>query len=73
MQNGPNNSQVKLPRKIPVYIVYGTAYIRGGQLYFGNDLYDRDADLVKAVAEGAIPSPQAVQAVEALRRIAAAS
>jgi murein L,D-transpeptidase YcbB/YkuD len=73
MQNGSNNSQVKLPRKIPVYIVYGTAYIRDGQLYFGNDLYDRDADLVRAVAEGAIPSPQAVQAVEALRRIAAAS
>ena len=73
MQSGPDNQQVKLPRKIPVYIVYGTAYIRDGQLYFGNDLYDRDTELVKAVAEGAMPSPQSVQAVEALRRIAAAS
>jgi len=73
MQSGPDNRQVKLPRKIPVYIVYGTTYIRDGQLYFGNDLYDRDAALVKAVAAGAMPSPQAVQAVEALRRIAAQS
>jgi murein L,D-transpeptidase YcbB/YkuD len=73
MQSGPDNAQVKLPRKIPVYIVYGTAYIRNGQLYFGNDLYDRDAALVKAVAEGAMPSPQTLQAVQALRRIAAAS
>jgi len=73
MHNGPNNQQVKLPRKIPFYIVYGTAYISNGELYFGNDLYDRDADLIKAVAEGAIPSPQAMQAVQALRRIAAAS
>ncbi|MEP6905425.1 MAG: L,D-transpeptidase family protein, partial [Gemmatimonadales bacterium] len=73
MQSPPDNRQVKLPRKIPVYIVYGTTYIRDGQLYFGNDLYDRDAALVKAVAAGAMPSPQLVQAVEALRRIAAHS
>jgi murein L,D-transpeptidase YcbB/YkuD len=73
MQNGPDNNQVRLPRKIPVYIVYATTYIRNGQLYFGNDLYDRDAALVQAVAEGALPSPQTVQAVQALRRIAAAS
>jgi len=71
MQNGPNNRQVKLSQKIPVYIVYATAYIRNGQLYFGNDLYDRDGPLVQAVAEGAMPSPQTVQAVQALRRIAA--
>ena len=72
MQTGPNSSQVKLPRKIPVFIVYGTAYIRNGQLYFGNDLYDRDGPLVQAVAEGAMPAPQTVQAIQALRRIAAA-
>jgi len=71
MQNGSNNQQVKLPRKIPVFIVYGTAYIRNGQLYFGNDLYDRDGDVVQAVAEGAMPSAQTVQALQALRRIAA--
>jgi L,D-transpeptidase YcbB len=72
MQNGPNNRQVTLPRKIPVYIVYGTAYIRNGQLYFGNDLYDRDGPLVQAVAEGAMPAPQTVEAIQALRKIAAA-
>ena len=71
MQNGPDNRQVKLPQKIPVFIVYGTAYMRNGQLYFGNDLYDRDGPLVQAVAEGAMPSSQTMQAVEALRRIAA--
>jgi L,D-transpeptidase YcbB len=73
MHNGPNNRSVKLPRKIPVYIVYTTAYIRDGKLYFGNDLYDRDSALVPAVAEGAMPSAKTVQAVQALRRIAAAS
>ena len=72
MQNGSSNQQIKLPKKIPVYIVYGTAYVKEGQLYFGNDLYDRDGPLVEAVAPGAIPSPQVVQAVQALRRIAAA-
>jgi hypothetical protein len=70
MQSGPDDHRVKLPRKIPVYIVYGTAYIRNGQLYFGNDLYDRDDALIEAVAEGALPSPQTIQAVQALRRIA---
>jgi murein L,D-transpeptidase YcbB/YkuD len=71
MESGPNNRTVKLPRKIPVYIIYATTYIRDGQLYFGNDLYQRDDDLVPAVAEGAMPSAQTLQAVQALRRIAA--
>ena len=71
MESGPDNRQIKLPKKIPVYIVYGTAYLRDGQLYFGNDLYDRDGTLIQAVAGGALPNPQTVQAVQALRRIAA--
>lgn len=71
MENGPNNRAIKLPRKIPVYIIYATTYIRDGQLYFGNDLYKRDGELVQAVAEGAMPSAQTLQAVQALRRIAA--
>jgi murein L,D-transpeptidase YcbB/YkuD len=70
MQNPPDNKSVKVPRKVPVYIVYGTAYIRDGQLYFGNDLYDRDDKLVAQVVHGALPSPETVQAVQALRRIA---
>jgi murein L,D-transpeptidase YcbB/YkuD len=71
MDNGPDDHSVKVPQKIPVYIVYETAYITNGQLYFGNDLYDRDDRLVQAVVKGAMPNPQTVQAVQALRRIAA--
>jgi len=71
MNSGPNNRQIRLPQKIPVFIVYATTYIRNGQLYFGNDLYDRDGPAVEAVAEGAMPSAQTVQAIQALRRIAA--
>jgi murein L,D-transpeptidase YcbB/YkuD len=70
MQSGPDNTPVKVPRKIPVFIIYGTAYERDGQLWFGNDLYHRDDALVKAVATGAFPSQRAVQALEALKRIA---
>ncbi len=71
MQGPPDNNSVKVPRKIPVYITYGTAYIKDGQLYFGNDLYDRDDKLVAQVLRGALPSTETVQAVQALRRIAA--
>jgi murein L,D-transpeptidase YcbB/YkuD len=68
---GSNNQTFKVPRKIPVFISYGTTYTRDGQLYFGNDLYSRDAKMVEEVFRGAIPAPQTVQAVQALRRIAA--
>jgi murein L,D-transpeptidase YcbB/YkuD len=70
MEQGSDNSSVKLPRKLPVYITYGTAYMRDGQLFFGNDLYHRDDKLVNASADGALPSARAVQALEALKRIA---
>jgi murein L,D-transpeptidase YcbB/YkuD len=70
MEHGTDNNSVKLPRKIPVYITYATAYMRDGQLFFGNDLYHRDDKLVNASADGALPTPAAVQALEALRRIA---
>src|SRR5436190_5786740 len=72
MKDGPNNKGVRLPRKIPVYITYFTAYINNGQLYFGNDLYGRDDKLVPVVMPGALPSKHVVDAVEALRRIASA-
>jgi murein L,D-transpeptidase YcbB/YkuD len=61
---------VKLPTKIPVYIIYSTAYLRDGQLYFGNDLYHRDDALVKALANGALESPRAVAELEELKKIA---
>jgi murein L,D-transpeptidase YcbB/YkuD len=68
---GSNNQSVKVPAKLPVFITYGTAYTKDGQLYFGNDLYSRDAKMVEEFFRGAIPAPQTVQAVQALRRIAA--
>ena len=43
--NGSDNRTVMLPRKIPVYIVYFTAYARDGQIYFSDDLYERDERL----------------------------
>jgi murein L,D-transpeptidase YcbB/YkuD len=70
MKSGPDNRAVKLPRKIPVYIVYFTTFINNGQLYFGNDLYHRDDKLVPVVMPGALPSKEIVDAVQALRRIA---
>ena len=70
MQNQPDNRSVKVPRKIPVYITYFTAYINNNQLYFGNDLYSRDDKLVPQVMSGAMPSKEIVDAVQALRRIA---
>lgn len=70
MQDGPDNTSVRLPRKLPVYITYATAYFRDGQLYFGNDLYHRDDKMVSEVSSGAMPSARVVQALQALKRIA---
>ena len=58
MQGGPNNTSVGVPNKIPVYIVYFTAYARDGALYFGDDVYGRDDALESKMppdSEG--PSP----------------
>ncbi|MEA2762333.1 MAG: L,D-transpeptidase YcbB [Gemmatimonadaceae bacterium] len=72
MQNPPDNKSVKVPHKIPVYITYFTTYMNNGQLYFANDLYNRDDKLVPAVMSGALPTKEVVDAVQALRRIAGA-
>ena len=69
--HGTDNNSVKVPQKIPVFITYGTAYITDDQLFFGNDLYDRDDKLVAKVLRGALPAKETVAAVQALRRIAA--
>ena len=70
MQEGKDNQGVKLPKKIPVYITYATTYLRDGKLYFGNDLYHRDDELVKAVANGAVGSPSSKGGVDELRKVA---
>lgn len=69
MENGKDNRTVTLPKKIPVYIAYFTAYGQDGQLHFGNDLYARDDDLVAAMAPGAFPSAQTMQQLEALKKL----
>jgi len=53
---GRNDHRVNLAAKIPVYIVYFTTYVKNDELYFGNDLYNRDDALVKAAAAGAAGS-----------------
>ena len=70
MQGEQDNRQVKLPAKIPVYIVYFTTYVDNGQLYFGNDLYDRDSKLIAEVQSAAALSPDAIQARDSLRLLA---
>jgi murein L,D-transpeptidase YcbB/YkuD len=61
---------VNLKEKVPVYIVYFTAFMRDGRLHFGNDLYGRDRALVEAVKNGAQPTVSAVRAVRLLRELA---
>ena len=70
---GANNRQVNLPKKIPVYIVYFTTMVDGGQLYFGNDLYDRDNKLVTEIAAGANTAAETIAAQQALREMAKGS
>jgi murein L,D-transpeptidase YcbB/YkuD len=67
MQDGGNNRYVNLPKKIPVYIAYMTTFMRDGQLWFGNDIYSRDDQLVQAVAPGVVPSGDAVRAIATLK------
>jgi murein L,D-transpeptidase YcbB/YkuD len=54
-----------------VYITYFTTYLKDGQLYFGNDLYGRDREVVAAMQARAGQSAEVVQAVEQLRRLVA--
>ena len=62
MENGSDNNAVRVPKKIPVYIVYFTAYLRDGRLFFGDDVYGRDNALLQKVASGARPGTREVAA-----------
>jgi murein L,D-transpeptidase YcbB/YkuD len=68
--HGADNHQVTLPKKIPVYIVYFTAFVENTQLNFGNDLYDRDNQLVEQMRAASTVSPETQQAQQALRKLA---
>lgn len=71
MQSGPEARHVSVERKIPVYIMYLTTYVRDGVLYFGNDLYDRDEKLTMAVADAAVPTADTTRMIEELRELVA--
>ena len=71
MEDGADNKTVTLDEKIPVYIVYFTAYLRDGQLYFGNDLYKRDDKLVAKVKNGAMSRGDALRLVADIQRFTA--
>ena len=66
MASGPGSQRVNLERKIPVYIMYLTTYVRDGALHFGNDLYERDEQLARAVADAAVPDAEAIAAIREL-------
>jgi L,D-transpeptidase YcbB len=55
MDSGPNNRSVTVENKVPVYIVYFTAYDRDGRLYFADDVYHRDVDFNGKVSGGSTP------------------
>jgi murein L,D-transpeptidase YcbB/YkuD len=53
MDKGSDNNTVTLVRKVPVFIVYGTAIAyENGEVHFYDDIYGHDAALVKALAKG---------------------
>ena len=53
MRDGPQDAHVKLPRPIPVLIVYATAVApEDGRVLFFDDIYGHDAALEDALAEG---------------------
>jgi murein L,D-transpeptidase YcbB/YkuD len=68
--NGSDNKTITLPRKIPVYITYFTTYVTDDKLYFGNDLYKRDNELVEKVTPGAILPPDYARAARTLHKMA---
>ena len=53
MQSGPDNQSVTLVKKVPVFIVYGTAVAyENGEIHFYDDIYGHDAKLAAALAKG---------------------
>jgi len=55
MHAGPNDRYVAVVPKVPVYIVYFTAYARDGRLYFADDVYGRDEGLKGVVTVAGSP------------------
>ena len=71
MNGGGDNKTITLKQKIPVYITYFTTYVNDGKLFFGNDLYKRDNQLVDEVMPGAVLPADHLRAARTLHKIAA--
>ncbi len=53
MQSGKNDVTVNLVKRVPVFIVYGTALAyANGDVHFSDDIYGHDARLAAALAKG---------------------
>ncbi|MEO7521933.1 MAG: L,D-transpeptidase family protein [Gemmatimonas sp.] len=69
MHTGRDNQRVNLDAKLPVYIVYLTAYAGDGKVQFADDIYHRDAVVMRAISAAAFPSDDAARAIQAMERI----
>src|SRR3982751_1039316 len=69
MMSGKENQYARLEHKLPVFILYLTAFTRDGELFYGNDLYGRDDALVKSLAGATLPGARTMQAVASLRAL----
>jgi murein L,D-transpeptidase YcbB/YkuD len=53
MQSGKDDVTVNLVKRVPVFIVYGTALTyENGEVHFSDDIYGHDASLAAALAKG---------------------
>jgi L,D-transpeptidase YcbB len=53
MQCGKNDVTVSLAKRVPVFIVYGTALTyENGEVHFSDDIYGHDSSLAAALAKG---------------------
>jgi len=53
MQSGPDNVAVTLAKRVPVFILYGTAIAyENNEVHFYDDIYGHDAKLAEALAKG---------------------
>ncbi len=53
MQSGPDNAAVTLARRVPVFILYGTAVAYpNDEVHFYDDIYGHDGKLAQALAKG---------------------
>jgi murein L,D-transpeptidase YcbB/YkuD len=53
MESGKDNVTVTLAKRVPVFILYGTAVAyENNEVHFYDDIYGHDAKLAQALAKG---------------------